>query len=280
MNRKRKKSKGSGAFKIFFLLIAILLLGAGYYYYCNEGKPAVASIEKVCAAEQVKVEKQTPVKRVKQQKKQKAKEIDMAECMPYGVGEIVRHSHYVLGYCEDHEQAAWVYYTPSMGSQNEKASRTDDFREDPMVETGSAVPSDYRRSGYDRGHLCPAGDMTSSREVMSETFYMSNMSPQVPAFNRGIWKRLEEQVRDWGKRETVWIVTGPVFKDVKGEIGTNKVTVPGYYYKVVYSSSRREMIGFILPNERSKKPLSDYVVSVDSVERFTDLDFFRNCLII
>ena len=99
------------------------------------------------------------------------------------------------------------------------AERTDRFREDKKVPSGSAKPSDYTKSGYDRGHLCPAADMTHSAEAMEETFLMSNISPQLPVFNRGIWKSLEKQVRDWGEKERIYIVTGPVFKDNKGKIG-------------------------------------------------------------
>lgn len=235
-----------------------MLLGVGYYYYNDLGE----TLGQIVA------------ERVKSVDNTSADEVDMADCLPLGDGDIVRHKYYVLGYSEEHEQAVWVYYTPCFGRGSEKVSRTNDFREDPAVETGSAEPEDYKRSGYDRGHLCPAGDMTSSQEAMSETFFMSNMSPQEPSFNRGIWKKLEEQVRTWGARETIWVVTGPVFKDVKGKIGSNKVTVPGYYYKVVYSPSKSEMIGFIIPNAQSKKSIADYVVSVDSVEVFTGLDFF------
>ncbi len=245
----RRKRRYRIGFKIFLcVIVAALFWGVGYYYFNHI---------------RFQTDGESP-----------AEEVNMADCLPLGGGEVVRHQCYILGYSEEHEQALWVYYTPCLGKGREKASRTNDFREDPAVETGSAVPEDYKSSGYDKGHLCPAGDMTLSPEAMSETFFMSNMSPQEPSFNRGIWKKLEEQVRAWGIRETIWVVTGPVFKDFKGEIGANGVTVPGYYYKVVYSPSRREMIGFILPNEQSKRPIVDYVVSVDSVEVFTGLDFF------
>lgn len=194
--------------------------------------------------------------------------------LPVSEGEVVRHTHYTLSYNVSHKQANWVYYIPKIKIDTKAAKRTDDFREDPLVGHGSAKPSDYAKSGYDRGHLCPAGDMTLSAEAMSETFYMSNMSPQIPGFNRGIWKSLEEQVRKWGKRELIYVVTGPVFKSNKGQIGQNKVTVPGYYYKVIYAPTRQEMIGFILPNEKTRKTWEDYVVSVDSVENFTGINFF------
>lgn len=194
--------------------------------------------------------------------------------LPSKTGEIVCHRFFTLSYNAAHKQADWVYYRPRIGQDEDKVKRTNNFREDKLVSSGSAKPSDYVKSGYDRGHLCPAGDMTRSVEAMSETFYMSNMSPQVPGFNRGIWKSLEEQVRKWGKAEEIYVVTGPVFKDEKGKIGTSGVTVPGYYYKVIYSPGREQMVAFVLPNEKSNKPFTDHVVSVDSVEHLTGIDFF------
>lgn len=199
---------------------------------------------------------------------------DPKDYLPSKTGEIVCHHFFTLSYNATHKQADWVYYRPCIGQDEDKVKRTNNFREDKMVSTGSAKPSDYVKSGYDRGHLCPAGDMTQSAEAMSETFYMSNMSPQVPGFNRGIWKSLEEQVRKWGKKEEIYVVTGPVFKDDKGKIGESGVTVPGYYYKVIYSPGREQMIAFVLPNEKSDRLFTDHVVSVDSVERLTGIDFF------
>lgn len=198
------------------------------------------------------------------------------DLLPERFGEIIRHRFFILSYNAEHKQANWVYYVPCIGDDEGKVGRTNNFREDKMVASGSAKPSDYVKSGYDRGHLCPAGDMTQSVEAMSETFYMSNMSPQIPGFNRGIWKSLEEQVRKWGKAERIYVVTGPVFKDEKGKIGESGVTVPGYYYKIVYSPARNQMIAFVLPNEKSEKRFSDHVVSVDSVERMTGIDFFEH----
>ena len=111
------------------------------------------------------------------------------------------------------------------------AKRGDDFRPDPAVPTGSATPQDYTRSGYDRGHLAPAADMSFSVKTMSESFYMSNMSPQAPQFNRGIWSKLEKQVRHFATKEKrIVVVTGPILPVEKTiTIGANKVTVPQYF---------------------------------------------------
>ena len=193
---------------------------------------------------------------------------------PVSKGEIIKHAYYTLAYSEDHEQAYWVYYNLSGDLINGPQDRTDDFRADPSVSTGSASLNDYKGSGYDRGHLCPAADMTLNRTSMSESFYLSNMSPQLPGFNRGIWSTLEDQVREWAlEKSMIYVVTGPIFKNNKGVIGENEVTVPGYYYKVLFDGKNR-MIGFILPNESSPKSLNEFVVTVNEIEQQTGIDFF------
>ncbi len=196
------------------------------------------------------------------------------EYLPSDEGELVRHTYYSLSFNSEHKQANWVYYVLALQGQKKRAERTDNFREDRKVTSGSAKPSDYTHSGYDRGHLCPAGDMAQSELAMQETFFMSNIAPQVPQFNRGIWKKLEERVRDWARREPICIATGPVFKDSKGKIGKSGVTVPGYFYKVLYAPVHQRMIAFLLPNSPDKRPLQEYVVTVDSVECLTNIDFF------
>jgi endonuclease G len=107
---------------------------------------------------------------------------------------VVRHNSYILEYSEQHEQARWVVYRLCPREFNTKLKRADNFRPDPLVITGSADNQDYTKCGYDRGHLKPANDSKTSLTDMSESFYYSNMSPQEPSFNRGIWKDLEEKV--------------------------------------------------------------------------------------
>lgn len=191
--------------------------------------------------------------------------------------QIIRHSNFTLAYSESHEQAEWVAYELTQAEVQGGAERSDDFREDPLVMTGSASPEDYRRSGYDRGHLAPAGDMGFSDQAMSESFYMSNISPQVSTFNRGIWKDLEEDVRKWAiKDSNLYIVTGPVFGRGRKKIGDNKVTVPTHFYKVIlyYDGSLSKAIAFLMPNKATKKPVQSFAMSVDEVEKVTGIDFF------
>lgn len=194
--------------------------------------------------------------------------------------QIRRFENFTICYRENYEQAEWAAYCLEKEELVKNASRGNDFRPDPEITTGSASLADYKKSGYDRGHLAPAADFAFSEEAMSESFYLSNMSPQAPGLNREIWQYLEGQVRTWadlyGK---VYVVTGPVLEKPAEEyesIGENKVSVPEYYYKVLISpdGDSAKGIGFILPNAKCPDTFWDYAVSIDEVERRTGLDFF------
>ncbi len=194
--------------------------------------------------------------------------------IPKSNGEVVKHSYYTLSYLENFEQAEWVYYvlTPEMLKGN--ATRKDNFRADLKISTGSAQLTDYTNSGFDRGHLVPAADMKVNNLAMSESFYMSNMSPQYASFNRGIWKKLETLIREWAGKEKIHITTGGILVNGLQEIGFNEVDVPKYFYKVVYAPEKGKMMAFVLPNEKGQRTLREYVVSVDKVEELTNIDFF------
>ncbi len=192
---------------------------------------------------------------------------------------IIEHTGYSLLYNETHEQANWIAYNLTEEETNKQFERTNKFLVDPKVKTESANDKDYKGSGYDRGHLAPASDMGYSETTMVESFYYSNMSPQLPAFNRGIWKRLEELVRTWAvENNNIYIATGPVLTNGLPTIGGNKVSIPNYYYKVIldYTESSKKGIGFILSNNGSTEQLQSFAVSIDSVEKFTGIDFFYN----
>lgn len=191
--------------------------------------------------------------------------------------QLVQHLGYALVYDENCEQARWVAYVLTKAETTGTIERGDNFTIDPLVKTGTATKTDYLKSGLDRGHLAPAADMKWSEQAMDESFYFSNMSPQLPAFNRGVWKRLEDKMRDWAiSYDSILIVTGPILTPNLPAIGVNQVCVPTHYYKVVvdFKKENAKAIGFILPNAGSKDDLQSFAVSIDSVEEKTGLDFF------
>ncbi|MBC3785995.1 DNA/RNA non-specific endonuclease [Spirosoma utsteinense] len=207
------------------------------------------------------------------------KQVDFALPAFQSADEVVRRDGYVLRYRDAYKNADWVAYPLLANEITGDADRDgEQFKPDPLVETGTALPSDYTRSGYDRGHLAPAGDFKFSQRLTRESFYMSNVSPQEPQFNRGIWKELEELVRRWAVRDNgLYVVTGSVLKPGLPTIGrANEVSVPGKFYKVILYCDKPNvrMIGFLLDNKASNSSLKQFVVPVDQIEQLTGIDFF------
>jgi len=198
-------------------------------------------------------------------------------------GIVVNHKYYTLSYSEAHEQAEWVAYKLTAENLSKpRVKRAKRFRQDDAISTLSAKHSDYTRSGYTRGHLAPAGDMAFSDEAMKASFYMSNMSPQLKAFNGGIWRELEENIREWAKKdEELYIVTGPILEEENLEqIGFNEVTVPKYFYKIILDIKEPEQkaIAFLMPNEKSTEHIKKYAVSIDEIEKRLGINFFADFL--
>lgn len=193
--------------------------------------------------------------------------------------QIISRKGYTVSYNSDFCNPNWVAYVLERNEVNApKTKRSDKFIKDPSVNFSQGGNEDYRRSGYDRGHLAPAADMSWSPKTMSESFYFSNMSPQKPAFNRGVWKELEELVRKWADKESLLLVaTGPVLKKDLKRIGPNRVAVPEYFYKVIIDpvGPEKKGIGFVISNEASKKKPRSFAVTIDSVERLTGINFFE-----
>jgi len=191
---------------------------------------------------------------------------------------VTQHSAYSLVYNHKHMQAKWVAYNLTYGNTIGGAERSSKFSIDPSISPRTAVTSDYTKTGYDRGHLAPAGDMKFSAQAMSESFYMGNVSPQLPGFNRGIWKKLEEQFRSWApSSHPVFVVTGPVLTDpISSHIGqTCRISVPQRFYKVMLdTASPMRAIAFVMSNNSSTQPLSSFAMSIDEAERITGIDFF------
>jgi endonuclease G, mitochondrial len=192
--------------------------------------------------------------------------------------QIISHSAIRISYNETHEQANWVAYVLTKNQLQGTEKRKDKFLPDPKVSTLSAHPTDYSKSGYDRGHLAPAADFKWSSIAMAESFYMSNISPQIPGFNRGIWKKLEEQVRLWAMdNEELYVVTAGVLIPKLPTIGKNEVSVPAYFFKALLDLKEPELkaIAFIMPNKGYAEPLQNFAVTIDSLEKFTGINFFH-----
>lgn len=194
--------------------------------------------------------------------------------------EMLHYPGFDIYYSNEHRQPYYVAWSLSPEQvRTVNVTRSDNFRPDPSVAAGSDL-SDYRRSGYDRGHMAPAADFRFSQEAQESTFLLSNISPQHHDLNTGAWKNLEDQCRNWAERDsTIYIVCGPILTDyLDRSIGRNKVTVPMRYFKVVlapYADPPRA-IGFIMPNTRVDGGVQASAVTVDQVEEITGYDFFSS----
>jgi len=206
--------------------------------------------------------------------------------------EIVSHSAMALVYSEEHEQAKWVAHLLVPDVIEGVVSRTNDFREDPKVTTGSATDADYFMKylqddgtykydgfGYDRGHLAPSADFRWSSTALSESYFYSNMAPQVKELNREKWADLENYMRSYIFRHPeskLYIVTGPVLKKDLPVIerGLNKLSIPQQFFKVAYDPYLQKGIAFVMNNAQMPYPVENYAVSIDYVENLTGIDFF------
>lgn len=193
--------------------------------------------------------------------------------------QMVKYEGFSLSFNKKMHVPNWVVWELTGEEVAGTFPRKDNFRGDDNV-AGSAEKWDYSYSGYDRGHMAPAGDMKWSKKAMDESFYMTNMCPQAKSLNTGAWKRLEEKCRQWAEIDgSIIIVCGPVLTDpIEEYIGDSRVAVPQRFFKVILSPYADEPrgIGFIMPNSKVPGGMQAAAVSIDEVERVTGLDFFSS----
>lgn len=190
-------------------------------------------------------------------------------------GAIYKHKSFVFSYSEKHEQSEWVAYSLDKSDIKYIKFKRPYFEQDPIVTTKSADWRNYKNSGYNKGHLCPAADRKISYNTYKETFYTSNVTPQLYEFNAGIWNRLEEKTRYWAEKYNgIYVITGGVLKRNLQTIGKENVSVPKYFYKILATKDGSKMIGFLVPHQDSDKPLYKFVIPIDEIEKMTKIDFF------
>lgn len=207
---------------------------------------------------------------------------DCQEYTKYGVpgsnSDILCRKGYLLAHSPEKKTPVWVIEHLTTEKASGSLSRNDAFKADPDLPKGQrAEISDYKNSGYDKGHMAPSADMAWDEDAMAESFYLSNMVPQVGiGMNRGIWKDLEALVRKWViKRGSVYIFTGPIYEgETIDDIGRNKVAVPTHLYKIVYDPGKAEAISFVMPNAKLlSTDMPKYIVTIRDIEKRTGLNF-------
>lgn len=208
-----------------------------------------------------------------------ASALDYAK-VPKGTPEqMVEYEGFRVSFNKENHTANWVAWELLGSEVDGTVKRSDKFWQDPAVE-GCPSHADYKGSGYDRGHLCPAADQKWSVQAMNDCFSMANMTPQDHSLNAGAWATLEDKERAWAKRDSaIVIIAGPIYE--KGDtkrIGASGVRVPSAFYKVIIAPYLAEPrgIGFVYPNMSSPGNMANYAMPIDEVERLTGIDFFYN----
>ena len=200
---------------------------------------------------------------------------------PGGADITLCHDGYALGYSYEHKIPIWCAYWIERETLDINVDRQDDFRGHPDVNAQyGAGDSDYRGSGFDRGHCAPSGSIDYNVDANSETFFYSNMFPQLPGFNRnmfghkGVWGFLEGEVRSWTRKHgRMYVISGSYVPTEHQSIGEG-VAVPTHFYKIVVNPSGPEVIAFWMPHrENTRYDAASYLSSVDEIEEITGLDF-------
>lgn len=195
------------------------------------------------------------------------------------VNALVEHAYYSMNYNVRTLQPDWVMYhlSRALADQPGLAVPSDSFRADPLLLDVTAEESDFRRSGFVKGPLVPVLHMNWANSAITQSFLISTVSPRNPRFQRETWVALDSLIKDWASSsKSLYVVSGPVFKQRIRMIGRNRVAVPEYFFRVVLDRQTPEVkaIGFLMENAPTKRTLRQLAVPVDSVEAFTGLDFF------
>ncbi len=192
-------------------------------------------------------------------------------------GQTIEHCAYTVSYNEQWRIPNWVAYELTRKEASGTLPRGHFFVPDPNVKGATAQYYDYKESGYDHGHMAPAGDMKWDQQAMDECFYLSNICPQDHDLNNGDWRLLEERIREWAlKYGNIYIVCGPIVGENPKTIGSHKVAVPDGFFKVLLCriEGKWQALGFYFENQPGHHALTHYCKSVDEIEHLTGMDFF------
>jgi len=199
--------------------------------------------------------------------------------MPRGMSNtVVKYKGFTVNFNKNLHIPNCVTYEITAGEAKGRREREGNFERDKQV-AGCPNWWDYRDSGYDRGHMAPAGDMRWDEQAMNETFYLTNICPQDNDLNGGVWNDIELKVREWAKRDkSLVVITGPIVDNNPETIGQDmSIAVPDAFFKIILSTKTSPMkaIAFICPNRACGGSLTSYAVSIDEVEKRTGMNFFN-----
>jgi endonuclease G len=282
-NKKSPKGKSKGIWALLLTIAAVLfyIVEVAQISFTEEDpKPA-----KTATPVQPSIQKEHKT----QKKSETVAQLEIPVLEKKAPSQILSYKGFTVSYNNNTRLPNWVAYELTAEEAEGENPRKDRFRQDPQAYGPQGDKEDYKHSGWDRGHMAPAGDFKWSGEAMDETYYFTNICPQNTQLNTGDWKELEEQCRRWAvKYGSLYIVCGPIVQENRhGTLGENRVVIPDKFYKVVLARINGEYrgAGFIFHNSPLRKskisgkppvnrPLESYLVPIDEVEAITGIDFF------
>ena len=254
------------------ILLALLLLAVCYSFQ-HESNYEVVLYEKTPEKEEAQCENITDGDALVDEDIQ----VNFVYTQPYT--NVLQRKSYVASYNQELLIPNWVAWHLTADHTDGDVPRDNEFYEDIEVPSPRATNEDYRRSGWSRGHMCPAGDNKWDEKAMQESNLLTNICPQNPELNSGVWNVIERNCRKWAKKYgDIYIVCGPVLLNREHEtIGANKIVVPEAFFKVVLRMNPEPAaIGFVIRNNEGKKKRDQFINTVDDVERITGYDFFSS----
>lgn len=256
--RRKHRKKGNSIFNLLLTVAAVAVIGNLLGIQCSQANdpdsPRSSAPTHYRALDAVSLPKGTP-------------------------SQVKEYTGFTLSFNHKNKTPNYVAWELLKKETDGQTSRTDNFWTDSEI-AGCPSTSDYSRSGYDRGHICPAADQKWSPEAMNDCFVMANMCPQTHALNAGAWATLENKERQWAQRDSaIIIVAGPIYSDSDKEtIGQAKVRVPGAFFKAILAPylPKPRAIAFVYPNMAAPGNMQQYTMSIDDLETLTGLDLFHN----
>ena len=263
-------------------LIVFIPIGYGIYLYYQQNNLCVTPQKQYFSTSTSQpsnhsIGKEKPLNNNRVQKNYGIQDLMIPQTPVSYTSQLIKHTGYYVSYNQDFCLPNWVSYELTRQETKGKEKRSNRFIPDPIAKGAHATNNDYKHSGYDKGHMAPAGDMKWSKKTMDESFYFTNICPQHPQLNRRAWKMLEEKIRDWAVADSALIIIcGPITPPHPQRIGTEKIAVPTYFFKVILAPYAKPIraIAFLFKNKKSVEPISTYAVTVDSIEELTGMDFF------
>lgn len=263
-------TKNSKSILFTCLALVVAVAGIDCVWAMVQAEPAVAALHGEVSLPMAKATTQSEAKSYERPRKL----CNTEETLLY-------KSQFIISYNGTTRCPNYVCWSLTSSRAKGRVRRSNNFHADNAVGERSRVDAyDYSGSGYDRGHMCPAGDNKNSIKAMDESFCMTNICPQNHQLNIDAWNELGVLCRSWAKDYgTVYICCGPIFDQTTpitiGRRKDMKVAVPDRFFKVVLTLGRvPKAMGFIYPNRPCFGDVRDYAVSVDNVENETGMDFF------